>query len=159
MAWLAAAAPYIQAAAAAAAVAGTAYSVNEQRQARGDQKRASAEQAAMAQQRQAAEARQQYREERIRRAQILQQSENTGVSESSGMLGAMGSLSTQLSSNQGYNIGQIQKANNISIFQQNAEDALGRARTGEAVGGAVSNIFGATAKLGYAWKEINNGKP
>lgn len=132
---------------AAAAVAGTAYSINEQRQARGDQKKASAEQAAMAQQRQAAEARQQYREERIRRAQILQQSENTGVSESSGILGAMGTLSTQLSSNQGYNLGQIQKANNISIFQQNAEDAMGRARTGEAVGSAVSNIFSAYGKF------------
>lgn len=70
----------------------------------------------------AKERRQQIREERIRRATILQSSENSDVQGSSGESGALGSLSTQLGSNIGFNLGQMQSANNISIFQQKAAD-------------------------------------
>lgn len=70
----------------------------------------------------AKERRQQIREERIRRATILQSSENSDVQGSSGESGALGSLSTQLGSNIGFNLGQEQSANNISLFQQHAAD-------------------------------------
>mgnify|MGYP003404086432 FL=1 len=68
------------------------------------------------------ERRKQVREERIRRARIQQASQNTGTAGSSGEIGAVGGLSTTLSDNIGSNLGSLQRANNISIFAQNAAD-------------------------------------
>lgn len=92
----------------------------QQRIAQQEQKAAQSAQAA-------AERRQQIREERIKRARIMQSSENTGVTASSGAAGAAGSLSTQLASNLGFNIGQRQAGENISTANQNAADFLSSA--------------------------------
>lgn len=73
----------------------------------------------------AKERRQQIREERVRRARVIQASINTGVADSSGELGAVGALSTNLNSNIGSNLGKMQTAENISIFNQGAADAQG----------------------------------
>lgn len=107
---------------------GSAVAQNEQqRKAVGEQKKARREQEAVNAARAAQERRQQIREERIRRARIIQSSSNTGVSGSSGESGAVGGLSTQLQSNVGFNLGMQRSAGEISIFQQNAQDALDRA--------------------------------
>lgn len=71
----------------------------------------------------ASERRRQIREERVRRARVLQSAENTGMAESSGELGALGAISTNLSSNIGTNLGKLQTAENISIFSQDVADA------------------------------------
>jgi Flp pilus assembly protein TadB len=68
----------------------------------------------------AAERRKQIREERIRRARIQQAAQNTGTSGSAGELGAVGGLSTNLSSGIGFNIGAQQSAANISVYAQSA---------------------------------------
>lgn len=92
----------------------------EQRKAREEQKAAMAAQSA-------AERRAQIREERVKRARLIQSSVNTGVSGSSGEAGASGGLSTQLSSNIGFNLGQQKAAANISAAGQNAADFLSSA--------------------------------
>jgi hypothetical protein len=73
------------------------------------------------------ERRAQIREERVRRARILQSAENTGVSGSSGEFGAMGSLSTTLSSNIGSNLGKLNSAQRSSEYAQNAANFQGDA--------------------------------
>lgn len=85
-------------------------------------KKARAEQKASQSQQAAQERRQQIREERVRRARILQAGENTGTSESSGEFGAIGSLGTQLGSNIGFNLGQLNSAQRQSdLLQQGAD--------------------------------------
>lgn len=111
------------------AVVGTVNSVIQQQEAKKNAGRAADEQRKTQMEQRAAQARQQaeekrkmVREERVRRAKILQSSENTGVSGSSGETGALGSLSTQLSTNIGSNLGAKQNGENISRFSQNAAD-------------------------------------
>lgn len=87
------------------------------------QNRARNEQAASNAAEAARERRQQIREERVKQARIMQASSNTGVAESSGEFGAIGSIATQVNSNIGFNLGAIQRAENISIFNQQAADA------------------------------------
>lgn len=115
---------------AGAALAGAAVSASNQREARNEarraarnQERARQEQRASNAARAAQERRQQIREERVRRARILQSAENTGTSGSSGEIGALGSLATQLGSNIGFNLGEQQRGENISIFSQAAANA------------------------------------
>jgi len=116
---------------AAAAVAATSYyegqqarkeqedllkqSADEQRKARGIQEAGNAQAASN-------ERRQQIREERVRRAKIMQSAQNTGTAASSGEFGAVGGLSTTLSSNIGSNLGAIQRGQEISTLNQNAAD-------------------------------------
>ena len=90
-------------------------SAGEQRQARSVVEAGQAQRAAI-------EQRQQIREERVRRARILQSASNTGTLASSGAYGATGSLSTNLQTNIGTNLGEIQRGQQISAFQQNAAD-------------------------------------
>lgn len=85
----------------------------ENRKVQSEQKAQNAAQAAN-------ERRKQVREERLRRARVLQASQNTGTTASSGEMGAIGGMSTQLSSNIGTNLGALQSANNISAYSQNA---------------------------------------
>lgn len=99
-------------------------SLIEQNKANKANKQARAQQGAQNAAESARERRQQVREERIRRAQILQSSENSGTTGSSGSIGAQDVLSTNLSSNIGTNMGRINSANQISIFQQKAADAM-----------------------------------
>jgi len=73
----------------------------------------------------AKERRQQIREERVRRARVIQSSVNTGTNASSGEEGALGSLSTQLGSNIGFNLGKQMFGTEISIFSQQDANARG----------------------------------
>lgn len=129
-----------------AVAAGSAYmSYQQQREAARNQRRAAEEQRkinAQTQARQAQEAarerRQQIREERVRRARILQSSENLGVSGSSGEIGAVGALSTNLSSNIGDNIGALDTARTISGFSQRQADFVSAANQNL----ATANLWG-----------------
>lgn len=105
-----------------------------QAEARGQQERANAEQSKARDEQKAAQAaqaaaerRQQLREERVKRAKLMQSGANQGTSMSSGESGAAGSLSTQLNSNIGFNLGQQQAGSNISDLNQNAADYLSSA--------------------------------
>lgn len=109
------------------------------------QRAAGQEQAAIQAQQAAQERRQQIREERIKRARIMQAAENTGVQGSSGEFGAVGSAATQLSSNIGFNLGLIDKTQNISALQQGAADDLTTASNWAAVGGVSRSIFSLTS--------------
>lgn len=120
---------------AAVALGATAYSVNEQRQARKEaqadrerafeqQKKAQAEEKAANAATMAADRRRAIREERIKRAQVIAASSNTGVGESSGVSGATGSLSTQLGTGIGFSRGMERIGNNISGFNQAAANFM-----------------------------------
>lgn len=119
-------------------------SAEEQRKARAEQSAGQAGQAA-------AERRAQIREERIRRAKIIQSSENTGVGDSSGEFGATGNLATTLGSNIGANVGAVQRAANITGYNQNAADFLSSAQShmndanmwGQ-VGSVATSVFSTT---------------
>lgn len=129
-------------------VAGTVAQIEGQRKASNAQEDARGQQMAQNASEAARERRQQIREERVKRAQILQSASNTGVSDSSGAAGAVGSLSTNLSSNIGTNIGRIESANRISMFEQTAADAMFMASVGNQVAGIGGTIFGNAEKLG-----------
>lgn len=90
----------------------------------------------------AREMRDQIREQRIRAAQLMQRSEATGTGESSGEIGALGNLSTNLDSNIGMNLGRIQTARNISIFEQEAADYSSRAQTYQSIGQLAGSFAG-----------------
>lgn len=119
---------------AGASVVGTVAGIANNQSARREQKKVQAVQNASNRAQQLEEQRRQIREERVKRARILQASENTGVTGGSGEAGAIGSLSTQLSSNLGYNQGAVNRASDIGVFQQNAADAAGRAQLWSAFG-------------------------
>lgn len=130
----------IVAAATAAVTAATAYQQQRvQKKAASDAKEeerkakrtAAAEQSAQ----QAEKTRAQIREERVRRAQIMQSSENTGVTASSGAIGSSGALSTQTGANLASMTRQANSANAITTFNQNAAYAL-------AEGQAKSDMWG-----------------
>lgn len=132
-----------------AALAVSAYSAVEsasaQKEAAAAQRKAQSEQKAINASQAAAERRQQIREERIKRAKIVQASTNTGVTDSSGEAGSTSSLSTQLGSNVGQNLGTIQSMNNISNYQQQAANAMTDAADWNAIGSVSQSIFGATS--------------
>lgn len=88
-------------------------SAAKQDQIRAEQKAALAGKAAQ-------EQRQQIREERVRRARVMQSAENTGTTDSSGELGALGVLSTNLSTNLGFNAGEIARGARVSGLAQDA---------------------------------------
>ena len=120
-------------------------SARKQDQIRAEQKAAQMGQAAN-------EQRQQIREERVRRARIMQSAENTGSAESSGELGAIGVLSTNLSSNLGFNAGSVARGNRVSGLAQDAANLnfAGQAAASEAAnmgqlasfGGSIFNAAG-----------------
>lgn len=138
----------------AAASLGFSIYANEQarsdaKDARREQEKAQAEQRAQNASSSAEERRKQVREERIRRARILQASSNTGTAESSGEIGALGSLSTQLSTNIGLSTMAQQRANNISIFNQNASDSLFSAQEWQNNARTVSEVAGFASDLSF----------
>lgn len=128
------------------AVVGTAASIQQQQQARKEQKKARNESEAMAAERANAERRQQIREERIRRAQVEQAAANTGTQGSSGEMGAAGNLASTLASNLGFNFNQATHASSISAFNQSAADKMGRGQLYGQLGSLAASgasIFGA----------------
>lgn len=99
-----------------------------QRSAEGENRKIQGEQRAANAASAASERRSQIREERVRRGRIMQSSENTGADGSSGEFGALGSLSTTLNNNIGYNLGRVAAGERTSGYAQNSADFMGRAR-------------------------------
>jgi coproporphyrinogen III oxidase-like Fe-S oxidoreductase len=124
-----------------ASAVGTVAGIVNNNKAKQEQKKVQAEQNASNRAQQLEEQRRQIREERVKRARILQSSENTGVADSSGETGAIGGLSTQLSTNMAFNAGAAQRASNIGQFQQNAADAAGRAQMATSLGQLAPTAF------------------
>jgi hypothetical protein len=93
----------------------------------------------------ATERRQQVREERVRRARIMQASQNTGTAGSSGEIAAIGGMATQLGSNIGANLAAKAAGQEISIFNQQASDAMFTSQQAGQLFALSSQIFGATA--------------
>ena len=126
-----------------------------QQQAADEQRKARGEEAAINAAKASQERRQQIRDERIRRGQIVNASANTGTSDSSGMAGALGSMSTQLGANMGFNQGMYMAGQRIGRHNQNAADfnanaqsAANRASMWGSVGGVGQSIFGAAGGWG-----------
>lgn len=117
---------------------GTVYSISQNQSARSEQRKIAATQNASNRQAQAEEQRQRVREERVKRARLLQAGEAAGTTSSSGELGALGSLSTQLQSNTGSNLGKVNNALSISSSQQNVENSKNNAQLGNFLVGAVN---------------------
>lgn len=130
-------------------------SAEEQRRAKQEAQAGQAQHAAL-------ERRAQLREERIRRARLLQSSENTGVTSSSGALGGVGNLSTQLGSNLGFNLGQQQKASNITNYNQSAADFLSSAQNhmnDANMWGQVENVGASIFKASGGFNTVRNSLP
>ena len=136
--------------AAIAAVAATGYSIQQQQEAKKEQKKVAKEQRKIQSEQRAQneaaasqERRKQLREERIRRSKILASSEAVGAAGSSGEVGALGGLSTTLSSNFGTNLASLNSAANISLFSQNAANfssAADQANANAQMGGQVAGL-------------------
>lgn len=138
----------IVAVAAVAVAAGSAYmSAQAQKDAASDRKKAgqvsSAEQSAQRTQNR----RQQVREERVRRAQIMQSSQNTGVSQSSGELGATSALGTLISSNVATQSRQQNSSNAISAYGQSAANNELASQQWSGIGSIAGSVFGAAANM------------
>ena len=140
----------IVAAAVGAAVVGTAYSIQQQQEAKKERKKAANEQRKIQSEQRAQneaaasqERRKQLREERIRRSKILASAQATGTAWSSGEVGALGGLSTTLSSNLGLNRAALNSAYDISLFSQNAANFTSAANQADAnaqIGAQVSSL-------------------
>lgn len=103
----------------------------------------------------AGERRAQIREERVRRGRIMQSAENTGAAASSGEFGAIGTLSTNLATNIGSNLGRIGAAERTSQYAQNAaeftgqaNDALNAAKGADQLFSLSGSIFSAAGGFG-----------
>ena len=118
--------------------AGTVVSADQQSRGRKVQRQGAEVQRAQNASEAARELRQQVREERIKRARILQSASNTGTAGSSGELGAISNISTNLGANLGANAGNINRANQISIFEQKAADLFSNAQLAQQLGSTVA---------------------
>jgi len=140
-----------------ATVASTATAVISGNKARADQRhandlqqQAANEQRAQNAQDAAAAARQQYRQDRINRARILQNSANSGTDMSSGEEGALGSLQTQYSQNQGSIFGGYQRGVTIGNLQSQANQSIFDANQTISRGNSLSTIFSSVASVAEA---------
>lgn len=125
---------------AALSYAGQRRQAANERRAEREQEKAQAEASAQRASEAAAERRQQIREQRIKRGQILQAAENTGTEGGSGEAGALGSISTQLGTNLGTNQAGYQRGQRISMFNQNAANFMGDARSAASRGQMFSSL-------------------
>lgn len=142
--------------AAVAVAAGTAYvSAENAADARDAQKKAQQVSKAEADAARQSQIRQQVRQERVKRAQILQASENTGVSMSSGALGASSVLGTQTDSN----VGSINRAANSATvagnFLQDAADSQAKAANWQAASSVASSAAGFAFNQGGTQADFN----
>ncbi|SPF82139.1 hypothetical protein [Pseudomonas phage GP100] len=150
----------IVAVAAVAVAAGSMYmSSQEAKAAAKDRKQASqvsqAESAAQRNQNR----RQQVREERVRRAQIMQGSQNTGVSQSSGELGATSALGTLISSNVATQSRQQNSSDAIASWNQRAADSDLASQQWSGIGSIAGSVFGVAANMSMASKAPTSVKP
>lgn len=116
---------------------GTAFSVNESANARRAQKEGRAISGAQDKQEAIRMSRQKAREARVRKAQILQASENTGVSDSSGQVGALAAVMQSQNAQQSYLSGQELTAARMSTVMQDEADSMFRSQ----IIGGVTNLF------------------
>lgn len=143
----------------AAAVASTATTIISGNQSRAAarhandlQQQAASEQRASNAQQAAEQARQQYREDRIKRARILQSSYNTGAEASSGEEGALGSLQTQYSENQGTIFGNYERGVRIGNDMSEANQTLfdSQQKAGQMQGlASIFSTISSVASMGY----------
>lgn len=103
----------------------------------------------------AEERRQQFREQRVKQARIEQASINTGTDQSSGQLGAVSGSATQLSSNVGFNLGQLQGANRIGELNQGAADSMFDARRDLDNGAEISSIFNTVGSVAGTYGKVS----
>ena len=123
----------------AAAVAGTAVSIDQQREAAKDQKRARRTQERLQQAKHRRQRRQQIREAQRARSESIAQAQALGMSvgsaKSSAVGQATGSIQSQLAGNLSF-LDQAQElTQQTSIFEQRAADHMGRAGIASAVSG------------------------
>ena len=128
---------------------------SSQERSRGEQQKIQGEQKAQNAAQAAQERRTQVREERVRRARVLQSSEGTGVEGSSGEFGAIGALSTNLSSNIGSNLGRISASDRTSTYAQNsanfmsdAQNSMFDAQQADKLFSLSTSIFSASGGFG-----------
>ncbi len=152
-------------------------SYSQAKEARAEQKEAMQQQAAVQREMQSeqkaanvsastTERRNQIREERVRRARVMQAASNTGASGSSGEFGALGGLSTTLSSNIGTNLGRLQTASRLSDLGQTAADfgtqanlASLESQDAMSMFNLSTSIFSAVGGPGMAMKAIKPSTP
>ena len=115
-----------------------------QEQASNEARAGQAQQAAQA-------ARDQYRQDRIRRARILQSSYNTGDEASSGEGGALGSLQTQYSTNQGNIASGYQRSQTIGNLQSQANQTIFDAQQSAGTWNNIGSIFQGVGSLSNAF--------
>lgn len=130
------------------AAAGTGYSIYQQQQAAGQQKKA----------RQAQERQQQVQYRRsqvqaVRQAQIAAAQQRAAVAtygglETSGAFGGRTAIGSQLGAGLGFGTQMSGLSRNISMFQQKAANAFGRAQIGQSIAGLGSSIFSAAGGFG-----------
>lgn len=129
------------AAAALVVAAGSAYMQYKQGQkAARLQKKAAATSSAEQRAQQQAALRQQVRAERVRKAQIIQASQNDGVTNSSGSLGAQSSLGSMIEGNIASLTRQGNTATAISGYNQGAADATARGNMWGQIGSVASSV-------------------
>lgn len=103
--------------------------------------------------------RQQVREERVRRAQIMQSSQNTGVSQSSGELGSTSALGTLISANVATQSRQQNSSNAISSWNQRASDSDLASQQWSGIGSLASSVFGVAANARLSEQPKTEIKP
>ena len=129
-------------AAAVAVTVGTAYSINRQRAAHKEQRRANQAQERLQQARQVRENQQSVRARRAAAAQVMARSEAMGVAGSSGEAGAISSIGAQTGANIGFAGMQRGIGSQISSFNQAAATAAGRAQLGSTIAGIGTQMMG-----------------
>lgn len=150
----------IVAVAAVAVAAGSMYMSSQQAKAAAkDRKEAGAVSSAESSAQRSQNRRQQVRDERVRRAQILQGSQNTGVSQSSGETGATSALGTLISSNVSTISRQENSSNAISSWSQSAADHDLSSQQWSGIGSIAGTVFGVSANMSMASKSPTSVKP
>lgn len=126
--------------AAGLSVATTAYSLHERRQAREEQQKAVEIQRRRRELRNARLRRQAAAQARIQRARLIAEASTRGAIGSSAVLGASGSIRSQLSERIGFSTGEEAAAARTAGLQNIAQSRLGNAATAEAIGGLPSQV-------------------
>ena len=125
----------LQAIAAITTVAGTAYSVSEQRKSSKAQREISRRQQRQQSLRAAGSRRMAFRELQRKRAQAQASQAALGLSGSSGAAGGLARLTSQFGANLGYGSAMTNLSQEITSFSSLAQQSLSNAQTGAAVSG------------------------
>lgn len=149
----------IAAVGAAAAVAGTGYSIYQGQQQSKAQKNARNKQEQLQELQRRREIRQQVRQNRVKRASVISQAGSQGVGTSSGAQGGVSSLNAQLASNVGFTNQSASLGNSISGFQQQAANAQGLGQIGSGLASLGSYAFSNASTIGRSLGFGGGGTP